>query len=153
MYRSTASDFLRTRCRISGINLFYTLREHSKAAPTGHFPAASAPSPPRRTSTRTNSDTGLIHSLWRSGLVRRSPLCLSRRRVCWQTGNSSVNDERLNASLDPVVTQFQPSVPEIIEQGIRFDPYRELSDMMVLDLNEDEPKWEIISSEEHTRAV
>lgn len=73
--------------------------------------------------------------------------------MCWKTGNSSVNDERLNASLGPVVTQFQPSVPEIIEQGIRFDPYRELSDMMVLDLNEDEPKWEIISSEEHTRAV
>ena len=42
---------------------------------------------------------------------------------------------------------------KLIEQNIRFDPYRELSDMMVLDLNADNPKWEVISSEERTREV
>ena len=55
----------------------------------------------------------------------------------------------VNVPKAPVKSVWQ----ELIEQDIRFDPYRELSDMMVLDLNADKPKWEIISSEERTRAA
>ena len=63
MYKSIASGEIRTRCLVTGISLFCTLSEHTKAATVGYFLAGPGPSLPQRTSARTNSNMGLIHSL------------------------------------------------------------------------------------------
>ena len=61
VYKSTASGGIRTRCLVTGINLFCTLWEHIKAAAVGYFLAGPGSSLPQRTSARTNSGTLRCH--------------------------------------------------------------------------------------------